>query len=109
LEGRLKELAAKVTDTVSGMTPDEKLTYIKRYVQEKSARVYFRETQLTQWAVEECERLNRTSARKWQYEHLTRGFMSAVAPPYVKDVTPVLDNDDALLMWAHARMLSREF
>ena len=89
------------------MSEDEKLEYVKRHVDVSSARIYFEDRILSAETKAEIDHLNTSSSRKWTYSHLLQGCRARVGPAYEKNVTPVLDNDDALRMWAYARMCAK--
>ena len=67
---------------------------VQEHVNKFSSRNYFKNTPLSPWVRRELDDLNKKSHRKWKYDHVLSGFLSASAPEYVEGETPVLGDID---------------
>ncbi len=109
LEARMTEVTLKLVEETKAMNYEELLAHVIQKVNKASDRVFFQKSPLTQKVMNDINTGNSNSwqTRKWRYDHLLKGDISwAQAPVFIKDVTPVMDNDDVILNYVFAKTLA---
>ena len=113
LERRCQEIQLKLAEETKHMSPEQFKEHVLQKIMASSGRTYFAKQQMPPHVVQmidkiNCNRTPGTEKARWRYDHLVGGFWGAKAPVFVADgpnKTVVMDNDDAIAMWAYSRIL----
>jgi hypothetical protein len=109
LENRLKEISLQLVDETKDMSYNELMQHVVSKVNHSCKRVYFERTEFSQKNRITINQVNSSKwgdKRKWRYNHLLAdGFLRGKAPEFIKGVTPVMNNDDAIANFCYAKSL----
>ena len=108
LAHRLKEIALDLCESTKQMTHEQLMTHCLAKINSGASRIFFQEHQLSKRTIHLTNRLNSGkdhNKQRWRYNHLLRGFYSAQALEYIKDVSVVLTDDDVCRHYAYTKMM----
>jgi hypothetical protein len=109
--GRLTEIALKLCETTRGMTYGELHEHCVQQINGRAERSYFTQCQIPKKTLLDVNRINSGvygDKKKWRYDYLLDGFLSAKAPPFVRKgpgQTHVMDSDEFVTMFAYTKTL----
>ena len=102
LESRLAEIALNVSEDTRSMTGEQLDDYVQKRVNETAGRCFFERRQLSASIRAQIDGYKSSGGRQWDYSHLLGGFYCTQAQ-FTEGVTPVMDNDACMTMWAYTR------
>jgi hypothetical protein len=100
LQSRMKEITLGLKDLKD---EEEILQQVIKVVNAKAQRVYWRQESLEPWVMQHFDDINKACKKPWSYAHLVHGFWATTGPEYNDDVTPILNTEDMLTLYAHVR------
>ena len=102
LESRLAEIALNVSEATRAMNAEQLDDYVQKRVNETAGRCFFQRRQLSASIRAQIDGYKSSGGRQWDYSHLLGGFYCTQAQ-FTEGVTPVMDNDACMTMWAYTR------
>jgi hypothetical protein len=104
LLGRLLQIENNLDGDLRDLPEDALYERVISLIQDCCQRSIFQHTELHPFVTDEIKRLNSSSAKQWQWQHLERGFNRATAP-WVEESTRVLSIEELLTIRAHFNYL----
>ena len=104
LEARLKEISLQLDESLRDLSDEALLAAVIEVISRGAQRSYFKQTTVSDNVQRQVAEINAHCKKPWSCQHLLSGFMCATAPEWTED-TPVLSNEDVMLIWGHMNFL----